>query len=277
MLLSQKIVSLQNQSLCFTLNIKDMYRTKKDLNVLTFTLKIKQVRTSRKATSDGFNGFGKQRSNQFVTYGTYSSYVGKSGIYFIKNKYTNVYYIGSSTDIGSRLIKHFSQLRCGNHPNGPMLADYNKYGIECFDFGVLEFCDSDLSNKERDYQNQYGIENLYNLQIKGTFHSKKQLDSWKKADKSVYKTQDYRNKMKSLKSNKIGKFDKITCQLIETFNSTEEVCNKYNFTKSVIMGCCNGSKKSAYGYIWHYLDSENNIMLQGKGKNRDIIHVEDIV
>ena len=43
------------------------------------------------------------------------------------------------------------------------------------------------------------------------------------------------------------------------------------------MGCCNGSKKSAYGFIWHYLDSENNIILQGKGKHRDIIHNEDIV
>ena len=151
-----------------------MIITKKDLSVLTFNLNFKKVRDSRKATPDGFNGFGKQRSNQFVTYGTYSSYVKKAGIYFIKNKISNMYYIGSSRDIGSRLIKHFSQLRKGNHPNGPLLADYNKYGVDSFEFGVLEYCNSNMSNKERDYQNQYGIDKLYNLPIKDTFPSKKQ-------------------------------------------------------------------------------------------------------
>ena len=254
-----------------------MRTTKKDLSVLTFNLNFKKVRDSRKATPDGFNGFGKQRSNQFVTYGTYSSYVKKAGIYFIKNKISNMYYIGSSRDIGSRLIKHFSQLRKGNHPNGPLLADYNKYGVDSFEFGVLEYCNSNMSNKERDYQNQYGIDKLYNLQIKDTFHSKKQLNSWKHSDKSSHKTEEYRNKMRTMKINRIDKFDKINHKLIETFETTQEVCDKYNLTKSVIMGCCNGSKKSAYGFIWHYLDSENNIILQGKGKHRDIIHNEDIV
>lgn len=254
-----------------------MRTTKKDLSVLTFNLNFKKVRDSRKATPDGFNGFGKQRPNQFVTYGTYSSYVKKAGVYFIKNKINNMYYIGSSRDIGSRLIKHFSQLRKGNHPNGPLLADYNKYGVDSFEFGVLEYCDSNMFNKERDYQNQYGIDKLYNLQIKDTFHSKKQLDSWKCSNKSSHKTEEYRNKMRTMKINRIGKFDKINHTLIETFESTQEVCDKYNLTKSVIMGCCNGSKKSAYGFIWHYLDSENNIILQGKGKHRDIIHNEDIV
>ena len=254
-----------------------MRNTKKDLSVLTFNLNVKRPRESRKATPDGFNGFSKQRPNQFVTYGTYSSYVKKAGIYFIKNKINAMSYIGSSRDIGSRLIKHFSQLRKGNHPNGLLLADYNKYGVEVFEFGVLEYCNFDLSNKERDYQNKYGIDKLYNLQIKDTFHSNKQLNSWKTADKSSHKTESYRAKMSKMKSNRIGKFDKITYKLIETFENTNEVYNKYKFTKSVIMGCCNGSKKSAYGYIWHYLDSENNIMLQGKGKHRDIIHNEDIV
>ena len=49
----------------------------KDLSSINFSINIKPVRTSRKTTSDGFNGFGKQRSNQNVTYGTYSSLVKK--------------------------------------------------------------------------------------------------------------------------------------------------------------------------------------------------------
>ena len=63
-----------------------MRTTKKDLSVLTFNLNFKKVRDSRKATPDGFNGFGKQRSNQFVTYGTYSSYVKKQVFILLKIK-----------------------------------------------------------------------------------------------------------------------------------------------------------------------------------------------
>ena len=36
-------------------------------------------------------------------------------------------------------------------------------------------------------------------------------------------------------------------------------------------------KKRALGFIWHYLDANNNIMLQGKSRKRDIIQNEDIV
>ena len=40
----------------------------------------------------------------------------------------------------------------------------------------------------------------------------------------------------------------------------------------------NGSKKSAGGYLWKYLDSNNNIIAEGKGKTRTILQRnEDIV
>ena len=83
--------------------------------------------------------------------------------------------------------------------------------------------------------------------------------------------------MKTLKSNKIGKFDETLGNLLEVFENSDEVCAKYNIAKSTLLGCCNGSKKKALGYIWHYLDENNNIMLQGKGRKRDIIQNEDIV
>lgn len=249
----------------------------KDLSSVHFSINIKPIRTSRKATSDGFNGFGKQRSNQNVTYGTYSSLVKKSGIYWIKNKITNLMYIGSSKDIGSRIIKHFSQLRRGNHPNHLMLADYNKYGQNVFNFGVFEFTENDLFIKERDYQRQYKLEELYNLQIKDTHRSDAQRLSCKISNKEIHKSIEYKTKMKLLKSNRIGKFEESTGTLLETFESSEEVCAKYNIAKSTLLGCCNGSKKRALGFIWHYLDANNNIMLQGKGRKRDIIQNEDIV
>lgn len=252
-----------------------MYNQSKELNKLTF--KLKPIKHNRKATPDGFNGFGEQRSNQYVPYGTFSKYVKQSGIYWIKNIKTNLIYIGSSRDIGSRLIKHFSQLRNNNHPNHLMLADYKKYGQSVFEFGVFEFTDIDLLEKERDYQLKFDLNELYNLQIKDNHRSDLQRIACKEASRESHKTEEYRNKMKKIKQNRIGKFDKVTKELLETFNNSDEVCAKYNIAKSTLLGCCNGSKKTAIGYKWHYLDEHDNILLQGKGRIRDMIQNEDIV
>lgn len=75
----------------------------------------------------------------------------------------------------------------------------------------------------------------------------------------------------------LGRFDENTGTLLEVFENSDQVCSKYPIAKSTLLGCCNGSKKRALGYVWHYLDNNNNIMLQGKGKKRDIIQNEDIV
>lgn len=249
-----------------------MRRTNKDLSLLSVNMK--PVRKTRKATPDGFNGFGKKRNNQNVNYGTYSSYVGLSGIYWIKNKINNLIYIGSSKDIGSRIIKHFSQLRTQKHPNHLLLADFNKYGQDAFEFGVYELTDCDLSDKERDYQNQFELSMLYNLQVKGSHRSDAQRLACKTSDKASHKTVEYRAKMKALKSNKIGKFDRYSGKLVEIYQNSDEACTKTNLAKSTILGACNGSKKSAGGYIWHYLDENNNILLQGKGRVRDKIDMK---
>ena len=48
--------------------------------------------------------------------------------------------------------------------------------------------------------------------------------------------------------------------------------------KSTLLGCCNGSKRSVFGYVFHYLDDNGNIIANGKGRNRTIIkYSEDIV
>ena len=242
-----------------------------------FKLKIKVVRKDRKASPDGFNGFGKQRNNQFCYYGSYSKWENKSGIYYIKNKITNLIYIGSSNNVGHRISKHFSQLRTNKHPNSKLKTDFDKYGQSSFEFGVFELTNDNLLEKERDYQLKYGIENLYNLQIKNHYRSEAQTNSCKTSSKESHKTEEYRKKMSAIKSNKIGKIDKDTGELLEVFNNSNEVCEKYDIAKSTLLGCCNGSKKQAKGFVWKYLDENNNILVQGKGKHRDIIQIEEIV
>ena len=59
---------------------------------------------------------------------------------------------------------------------------------------------------------------------------------------------------------------------------SDEVCAKYSIAKSTLLGCCNGSKKTGKGYIWHYLDNNGNVITSGKDKERTImVHNEDIV
>ena len=224
-----------------------------------------------------FNGIGKQRSGQNVLYGTYAKLVKKSGIYYIKCKVNNKLYIGSSKDIGSRLIKHFSQLRKGNHPNHGLLSDYKKYGQKEFEFGVIEYINTNLKEIESKYQNEHNIDELYNLSIKNGFHSVAQLDAWHKANRDSHKTKEYKDKMRTIKSNKIGQFDKEG-KLIKIYTNSDEVIAKFGMAKSTLLGCCNGSKKSVFGYVFHYLDDKNNIIANGKGRYRIIIkHNEDIV
>ena len=59
-------------------------------------------------------------SDSKFEYGTFSNMNGKSGIYSIFNKITNKEYIGSTSNIGSRITKHFSELKLNKHTNHAM-------------------------------------------------------------------------------------------------------------------------------------------------------------
>lgn len=65
---------------------------------------------------------------------------GKSGIYSIFNKITNKEYIGSTSNIGSRITKHFSELKLNKHTNHAMQDDFNEHGIDSFVYRIVEEC-----------------------------------------------------------------------------------------------------------------------------------------
>jgi len=62
------------------------------------------------------------------------------GIYCIKNIVNDKVYIGSSVDIEKRKREHFNDLLKNNHGNIHLQRSYNKYGIEFFEFSILEEC-----------------------------------------------------------------------------------------------------------------------------------------
>lgn len=66
-----------------------------------------------------------------------------SGIYQIRNKVNGKVYIGSSVRVEQRISTHKRHLLLNKHSNQKLQLAYNKYGIDNFEYSVLEYiCDA---------------------------------------------------------------------------------------------------------------------------------------
>lgn len=63
----------------------------------------------------------------------------KPGIYYIKNIINNKVYIGSSLSVKRRITSHKNDLNKNNHHSVKLQRAVNKYGIENFEFDILEY------------------------------------------------------------------------------------------------------------------------------------------
>ena len=94
--------------------------------------------------------------------------VKKVGVYAIRNKRTNKYYIGSSTNIEARMKSHRSNLERKRGLNKKMLSDLESGNILDFEFVVLEtfedfqITDIELRKKEEEYIKKYNAYDGYN-------------------------------------------------------------------------------------------------------------------
>lgn len=98
-----------------------------------------------------------------------------SGIYRIRNKINNMFYIGSSTDCFRRFYQHINSLSKGKHVNKQLQNHYNKYGKEFFTFEVVQEVERPKGIKTKLFQsdylfpiefeiiNQYDFNLLYNV------------------------------------------------------------------------------------------------------------------
>ena len=74
------------------------------------------------------------------------------GIYIIKNIVSGRCYIGATTDLHHRLAQHRSSLERGVHQSVLLQRAYDKYGVDAFDYDVLEYCTKfQLLARERYY------------------------------------------------------------------------------------------------------------------------------
>ena len=75
-----------------------------------------------------------------------------SGIYKITNTITGDFYIGSSKNVKERWAHHKIPSRWKKCPNNPMYIDMQKYGIEKFEFQVIEEVEEDkLKEMEQEF------------------------------------------------------------------------------------------------------------------------------
>lgn len=197
-----------------------------------------------------------KRSTDFVDYGSFSKLKGQ-GVYQIRCVKENKCYIGSSKDCQERVQKHFSELRLNRHTNKRLQEAFNKYGIENFIYSVVLYVanESDLLQKETEYQVKIGIDNLYNDKVTGVYESDELKARYARTDQSYKQTLEYRMKLAaSRQSNKIARCDLQTGEILyvyENFVHLKEVNPQVK--RSTLLSACNGNKKSAYGYKWKYV------------------------
>ena len=75
-----------------------------------------------------------------------------SAVYKITNTITGKFYIGSSKNVKLRWACHKCQSTWNECPNNPMYLDMLKYGVEKFEFEILEEVESEhLKEKEQQF------------------------------------------------------------------------------------------------------------------------------
>lgn len=223
-----------------------------------------------------YGNYEKIRKDDHVIYGSFADFVNIQCVYGIKCKTTGKTYIGSTSNLQHRLSKHFSLLYANEHRNWDLNNDFQKYGYNDFEVQILEVISNkeDLTDKEKEWQIKYGIDNLYNLKISHEYVDERLKQMHANSDKSSHKTKEYREKMSSIKSNKIIQYayDGVKDEWIpyKLYNNMNEVIeHNPNFKGQLIRGVCNGSKNTAYGYKWKYADNDGNPVNTGY-KNRQV-------
>jgi group I intron endonuclease len=80
----------------------------------------------------------------------------KTGVYKIVNKTTGRFYVGSSIRcLNGRWKGHQTALKNGVHDNKHLQKDYNQFGIEIFEFVILEKCQSSKCREREQYWLDY--------------------------------------------------------------------------------------------------------------------------
>lgn len=179
----------------------------------------------------------------------------ESGIYKITNIKTDDYYIGSAVDITNRWYRHKKDLRKNKHHSIILLRAWIKYGENSFQFSVLENCGIDeLESKENFYIKK--LKPIYNIcpiaysQVgrKLSEEHKNKLKKYAILNNIRPPKETYEKKQKA-----VIMLDKIRGNHLKNFKSLSDACRyvgRDHRSVSSLSECCNGKRKTLYGYKW---------------------------
>ena len=203
-------------------------------------------------------------------------------IYKIQNDINDKVYIGqTSLTVQHRFKEHCKKSRLEEMKTIPLYNAMRKYGENHFFVEEIEETD-DLFNREKYWIKFYNsYENGYNATLGGEGNPKldydlivelyskyqnasevaRQLNSDRHAICRVLKARgievlDPAEISRKKNSKTIGQYDKDTLELIAVYPSASEASRQIGKTAPHIIKCANGNRKTAYGYIWKYLENE---------------------
>ena len=108
-----------------------------------------------------------------------------SGVYKITNTVTNDFYIGSSKNVKQRWTTHKSPSAWKKHPNIQMYQDMQKYGIDKFDFQILENVETEqLKDAEQEFIEI--MKPTYNDRNANGWNIERYKEKYQKSDKHKY-------------------------------------------------------------------------------------------
>ena len=133
-----------------------------------------------------------------------------SGIYKITNTVTKDFYIGSSKDVKRRWASHKCNSTWKNQPNNPMYLDMQEYGVDKFDFQILEV----VEVKQLKEMEQHYIETLkptYNSNRAKGLNVERRKEYQKEYQKKYQKEYQKSDKCKEYKKKSNNKYKNQLC------------------------------------------------------------------
>ena len=114
-----------------------------------------------------------------------------SAVYKITNTVTNDFYIGSSKNVKQRLAAHKCQSTWNKCPNNTMYLDMQKYGVDKFEFEILEVVEPEKL-KEAEQQFIETLKPTYNNYNAKGLNVERRKETHKEYQKKYEKTEKYK-------------------------------------------------------------------------------------
>jgi group I intron endonuclease len=178
-------------------------------------------------------------------------------IYCFVNKINNKRYVGSTiVEPKKRYNQHkYNAFHENAHQyNYPLYQAFRKYGIDNFDYIVLEQLDCteiELRQKEKEYIEKYNTlsPNGYNQTI-DTIHPINAVESYAKMSET-----------KRNQSLRVAEYDNDTKEIINIWRSIVDCAEQEGLGEKHLGGCCRGERHTTSNRYFCWIDDNGNLLI----------------